>query len=65
MNVVTLFNEEYYDPEVMATISYRYPIKNPPFYVTMKIMDKIAHHCLAYEVSGPNVMSNIIMEQPG
>jgi hypothetical protein len=26
--------------------NFRYPIKNPPFYISVKIMDKIAHCCL-------------------
>jgi hypothetical protein len=38
---------------------------NPPFYVFVKIMDKIAHCCLIDGGSGPNVMSKIIMEELG
>jgi hypothetical protein len=40
-------------------------VKNPPFYVSVKIMDKISHCCLIDGGSGPNVMSNIIMEELG
>jgi hypothetical protein len=40
-------------------------VKNPPFYVSSKIMDKIAHCCLIDGGSGPNVMSKIIMEELG
>jgi hypothetical protein len=43
----------------------RYLVKNPPFYVSMKIMDKIAHFCLIDGGSGLNVMSRILMEEPG
>jgi hypothetical protein len=40
-------------------------VKNPPFYVLVKIMDKIAHCCLIDGGSSPNVMSKIIMEELG
>jgi hypothetical protein len=40
-------------------------IKNTPFYVSMKIMDKIAHCCLIDGGYSPNVMSKIIMEELG
>jgi hypothetical protein len=39
--------------------------KNPPFYIFVKIMDKIAHCCLIDGGSCPSVMSNIIMEEIG
>jgi hypothetical protein len=45
--------------------NFRHPIKNPPFYISVKIMDKIAHCCLIDGGSGPSVMSNIIMEEQG
>jgi hypothetical protein len=45
--------------------SFRYPIKNPPFFISVKIMDKISHCCLIDGGSGPSVMSKIIMEELG
>jgi hypothetical protein len=44
---------------------FRYPIKNPPFYISVNIMDKISHCCLIDGSSGPSVMSKIIMEELG
>jgi hypothetical protein len=49
----------------LGVYNSRNPVKNPPFYVSMKIMDKIAHYCLIDGGSGPNVMSRIIMEELG
>jgi len=37
----------------------------PPFYVSVKVMDKIVHCCLIDDGPGPNVMSNIILEELG
>jgi hypothetical protein len=45
--------------------NFRYPVKNPPFYISVKIMDKIAHCCLIDGGSGPSVMSKIVMEDLG
>ena len=45
--------------------NFRYPVKNSPFYISVKIMDKIAHCCLIDGGSGPSVMSKIIMEEIG
>jgi hypothetical protein len=42
--------------------NFRYPIKNPPFYIYVNIMDNIAHCCLIDGGSGPSVMLKIIME---
>jgi hypothetical protein len=42
--------------------NFRHPIKNPPFFISVKIMDKISHRCLIEGGSGPSVMSKIIME---
>jgi hypothetical protein len=44
---------------------FRFPIKNPPFYISVKIMDKISHCCLINDGSGPSLMSKIIMEELG
>jgi hypothetical protein len=45
--------------------NFRYPVKNPPFYICVKIMDKISHYCLIDGGSCPSVMSKIIMEELG
>jgi hypothetical protein len=45
--------------------NFRYPVKNPPFYIFVNIMDKIAHCCLIDGGSDPSVMLNIIMEDLG
>jgi hypothetical protein len=45
--------------------NFRNPVKNPPFYISVKIMDRIAHCCLIDGGSGPSVMSKIIMEELG
>jgi hypothetical protein len=45
--------------------NFRCPIKNPPFYISINIMDKITHCCLIDGGSGPSVMSKIIMEELG
>jgi hypothetical protein len=41
----------------------RHPIKKPLFFISIKIMEKIAHCCLIDDVSGPSVTSKIIMEE--
>jgi hypothetical protein len=43
--------------------NFRYLVKNPPFYISIKIMDKIFHCFLIDGGSGPSVMSKIIMEE--
>jgi hypothetical protein len=45
--------------------NFRHPVKNPPFYISVKIMDKISHCCLIDDGSGPSVMLKIIMEELG
>jgi hypothetical protein len=45
--------------------NFRHPVKNPHFYISVKIMDKIAHCCLIDGGSGPSVMLKIIMEELG
>jgi len=51
--------------EIIASVQSSYNPKNPPFYVSMKIMDKISHCCLIDGGSGPNVISKKIMEEIG
>jgi hypothetical protein len=43
--------------------NFRNPVKNPPFYISVKIMDKISHCFLIDGGSIPSVMSKIIMEE--
>jgi hypothetical protein len=56
-------NEEDLYVNKVGVHNFRYPIKNPPFYIFVNIMDKIAHCCLNDGSSGPSVMSKIIMEE--
>jgi hypothetical protein len=58
-------NEEDSYVNQVGVHNFRYPIKNPPFYIFVKIMDKIAHCCLIDGGLGPSVMSKIIMEELG
>jgi hypothetical protein len=44
---------------------FRYPIKNTPFYISVKIMDNISHCFLIDGGLGPSLMSKIIMEELG
>jgi hypothetical protein len=45
--------------------NFRHPVKNPPFFIYVKIMDKIAQCFLIDSGSSPSVMSKIIMEDLG
>jgi hypothetical protein len=45
-------DEALYDNKVLVVTPSRHSIRNPPFYVSMKIMDKIAHCCLIDGGSG-------------
>jgi len=56
--------EEMYVNKVVVNHPRIY-FKNPPFYVSLKIMDKNSHCCLIDCGLGPNVMSNITMEGLG
>ena len=58
-------NEEDSSVNKVGVHNLRYPVKNPPFYIYVNIMDKIAHCCLIDGGSGPSVMSKIIMEEIG
>jgi hypothetical protein len=44
---------------------FRHLVKKTLFYISVKIMDKIAHCCLIDGGLGPSVMSKIIMEELG
>jgi hypothetical protein len=41
--------------------NFRHPVKKTLFYISVKIMDKIAHCCLIDDGSSPSVISKIIM----
>jgi hypothetical protein len=58
-------NEEDSSVNKVGVHNFRYPVKNPPFYISVKIMDKISHCCLIDGGLGPSVMSKIIMEDLG
>jgi hypothetical protein len=45
--------------------SFRQPIKNPPFFIFVNIMDKIAHCFIIDDSSCPSMMLKIIMEELG
>jgi hypothetical protein len=64
-NISKEVNEEDSSVNKVGVHNFRYPVKNPPFYIFVKIMDKIAHCCLINGGSGPSVMSKIIMEKIG
>jgi hypothetical protein len=68
-SIVSSLTEEQNEEEMyinkLGVYNPRNYVKNPPFYVSVKIMDKIAHCCLIDGGSGPNVMSKIIMEELG
>ena len=58
-------NEEDSSINKVGVHKFRYPVKNSPFYISIKIMDKIVHYFLIDGGSGPSVMSKIIMEELG
>jgi hypothetical protein len=58
-------NEEDSYVNKVGVHNFRYPIKNPPFYISVNIMDKIAHCFLIDGSSSPSVLSKIIMEELG
>ena len=64
-NLSKELNEEDLSINKVGVHNFRYPVKNPPFYIFVKIMDKISHCCLIDDSSGPSVMSKIIMEEIG
>jgi hypothetical protein len=64
-NISEEVNEEDTSVNKVGVHNFRYPVKNPPFYISEKIMDNISHSYLIDGSSGPSVMSNIIMEELG
>jgi hypothetical protein len=57
--------EEDYIVNKVGVNNFRHHVKNPPFFISVKIMDKIAHYFLTDIGLGPSVMSKIIMEDLG
>jgi hypothetical protein len=53
------------DVNKICVNKFRNPVKNHPFYISVKIVDMIAHCCLINGGFGHNVMSKIIMEELG
>jgi hypothetical protein len=64
-NLFEEVNEEDSSINIVGVHNFRYPIKNPPFYISVNIMDKIAHCCLIDGGSGSSLMSKFIMEEIG
>jgi hypothetical protein len=58
-------SEKDYSVNKVGVHNFIYPIKNPPFYISVKIMDNFSHCCLIDGGSSPSVMSKIIMEDIG
>jgi hypothetical protein len=58
-------NEEDSNVNKVDLHNFIYLVKNPPFSIYVKSMDKMAHCCLIDGGLGPSVMSNIIMEDLG
>jgi ribonuclease HI len=66
--IANLFEESKEEDSTVNKIgvnNFRNPVKKTPFYISVKIMDKIAHCFLIDGGSGPSVMSKIIMEELG
>jgi hypothetical protein len=64
-NLYEDLDEENSSVNKVGVHNFRHPMKNSPFYISVNIMDKIAHCCLIHGGSGPSVMSKIIMEDLG
>jgi hypothetical protein len=63
-NIANLFEESKEEESTINKIgvsNFRNPVKKPLFYISVKIMDKIAHCFLIDGRSGPSVISKIIM----
>jgi hypothetical protein len=66
--IANLFEDSKEEDSIVNRIgvnNFRNPVKIPHFYISVKIMDKIAHCFLIDGGSGPSVMSKIIMEEIG
>jgi hypothetical protein len=58
-------NEEDLTVNKVGVNNFRHSVKNPLFFIFVKIMEKISHSSLIDGGSGPSVMSKIIMEELG
>jgi hypothetical protein len=67
--IVANVSEEVYEEDSflnkVGVHTFRHLVKKTPFFISVKIMDKISHCCLIDNGSGPSVMLNIIMEDLG
>jgi hypothetical protein len=61
-NISEEVSEEDSSVNKVGVHNFRYPVKNPPFYISINIMDKIVHCFLIDGGLGPSVMWKIIME---
>jgi hypothetical protein len=68
-SIVANLSEEAYEEDSfvnkLGVHKFRHPVKNPPFYISVNIMDTFSHCCLIDGSSGPSVMSKIIKEELG
>jgi hypothetical protein len=68
-SIVSNLSEDIYEEDLfvnkVGVHNFRHPVKNPPFYIFVNIVDNISHCCLIDGSSGPSVMSKIIMEELG
>jgi hypothetical protein len=64
-NIFEEVKEEDSSVNKVGVNNFRYLVKNPPFFISIKIMDKISHCFLIDDISGPSVMSKTIMEELG
>jgi ribonuclease HI len=64
-NLTEDYDEEESHVNRIGVNNFRRSVNYPPFYISVNILDKIAHCCLIDGGSGPSVMSKIIMEELG
>jgi hypothetical protein len=64
-NIFEEVNEDDSSVNKVGLHKFRYPVKIPPLYIYVNIMDKISHCCIIDGGSGPSVMSKIILEDLG
>jgi hypothetical protein len=64
-NLTEYYDEEEYHVNRIGVNKFRIYVNYPPFYISINILDKIAHYYLIDGGSGPSVMSKIIMEELG
>jgi len=64
-NMITEVEEDSETSEIVGVVFTQSHLKNPMFYVSMKIMENIAHCCHIDGGLCPNSMSKTIMEELG